>query len=914
MALAVPAADAADDAPLRHDIRLLGGILGDVIRDQAGARVFELVETTRRHAVDARRAHAGNAALSARLERMSDEDALTVIRASSLFTLLANIAEEVHQRRAPGPADRGGTLRGAVERLHAAGVDANRVAAVVADLMVSPVLTAHPTEVRRRTVLDIQREIAVLLGRPDRALLDDGERAAWERALHRQVLTLWQTAMVRLSRLRVRDEVNEALGYYELSLLEQVPALHRALADALAVRWPGRSLLRGSVLRMGSWIGGDRDGNPFVTADTLRYAVERQAAVALGHHLAALERLADELSMSTRLVMPTYGLAALADASGDGSPFRTDEPYRRALRGMHARLVATAAALGVSVSGRRPHATLPPYHTPAELVADLATIDESLRSHGAAIVADGRLADLRWAVDVFGFHLCRVDLRQNSDVHEAVVGELLAAAGVTPSYASLDEDARVALLDAELATARPLAGPTMRFGERTTGELAILRTAAEIVGRFGADVVPHYVISKCQSPSDVLEVAVLLKEVGLLRPGDPEPLAMQIVPLFETIDDLEAAGRTMRALFGIARYRGWIAARDGAQEVMLGYSDSNKDGGYLAANWALYRSEVDLVAATRDAGVRLRLFHGRGGTVGRGGGPSYEAVLAQAPGSVAGALRITEQGEVIASKYADPTLARRNLEALVAATLEASCLDVEGLGDDAPAAYRTLDELAALARRAYRELVYRLPGFVDWFRAATPIGEIAALNIGSRPASRTSSDRIEDLRAIPWVFSWSQCRLMLPGWYGAGTAIETWIDGDASRAERLRWLHARWPFFRAVLSNMAMVLAKTDLDIAERYAALVPDAGLGRAVFARLAAEHERTTRALLTVTGRASLLDGDDALARTIRHRFPYLDPLNALQVELLRRWRAGDHSPAVQRGIHLTINGLATGLRNSG
>ena len=584
---------------------------------------------------------------------------------------------------------------------------------------------------------------------------------------------------------------------------------------------------------------------------------------------------------------------------------------------MHARLAATSSALLGTVPGRSPHAALPPYDTPAELLADLWVVDGSLRGHGAGIVADARLTDLRWAVAIFGFHLCSVDLRQNSDVHEEVVGELLSAAGVTASYAALSEEERIALLDAELATARPLSGPHMRFGERTTGELDILRTAAGIVGRLGQ-----------RRAAALRDLQVPVGQRRARGRGPAEGGGHRCGPAIafrcpsrscrssRPSTTSRRAGRTLRALL---RARALPVAgsrqRDDAQEVMLGYSDSNKDGGYLAAQWALYRAEIDLVAAARAHGVRLRLFHGRGGTVGRGGGPSYDADPRAGTGQRRGALcaspsraRWSRRSTRIRSSP-DATSKRSSLP-----PSRPACLDVEGLGADGPAAYQVLDEVAALARRAYRELVYQLAGFVEWFRAATPIGEIAELNIGSRPASRRPSHRIEDLRAIPWVFSWSQCRIMLPGWYGVGTAIETWIDGDESRVAQLRALHERWPFFRAVLSNMAMVLAKTDLEIGERYAGLVPDPHLGRAVFARLAAEHERTTRALLAITGHASVLDGDDALARTIRHRFPYLDPLNHLQVELLRRWRAGDRSVPVQRGIHLTINGLATGLRNSG
>jgi phosphoenolpyruvate carboxylase len=433
------------------------------------------------------------------------------------------------------------------------------------------------------------------------------------------------------------------------------------------------------------------------------------------------------------------------------------------------------------------------------------------------------------------------------------------------------------------------------------------------VALLGPRAIPNYVISMCESVSDVLEVAVLLKEVGLLDPEGPS-CPVGISPLFETIADLQAAGETMTAVLAQPLYRALVAARGDAQEVMLGYSDSNKDGGYLAANWALYRAELALVEVARAGGVRLRLFHGRGGTVGRGGGPSYEAIRAQPPGSVAGALRITEQGEVIAAKYASPHLARRNLEALVAATLESTLLDIEGLGDDAEQTYALFDDLAARARAAYGALVHETPGFVEWFRAATPIGELAELNIGSRPPSRKAGDSIADLRAIPWVFSWSQARIMLPGWYGTGTALESWIDGDPSRLARLQELHGRWPFLRTVLSNMGMVLAKTDLGLAARYAELVPDEELRARVFDQITAEHERTCRVLLAVTGDDSLLADNPSLARSIRNRFPYLEPLHHLQVEMLRRRRTGDDDEIVRRNIQLTINGIATALRNSG
>jgi len=522
---------------------------------------------------------------------------------------------------------------------------------------------------------------------------------------------------------------------------------------------------------------------------------------------------------------------------------------------------------------------------------------------------------LRFAVRAFGFHLASLDLRQNADVHEDVVGELLAFAGVTADYAKLGERDRVALLQGELASPRLLRVPHAAYSERTREELAILGEAADVRARFGDDAIRHYVISKCRSLSDLLEVGVLLKEVALVR---GEVLALDIVPLFETIDDLTHAGAVLREALAEPVYAAWVRGRAARQEVMLGYSDSNKDGGYLASSWALYRAELDLVAASREHGVGLRLFHGRGGTVGRGGGPSYEAILAQPPGCVEHGLRVTEQGEIIASKYSDPELGRRNLEAIVAAALESALVDPERLGERAQGYFAAMDELAAIALGSYRDLVYGTDGFVDYFRASTPIAEIASLNIGSRPASRTASDRIEDLRAIPWVFSWGQCRLMLPGWYGVGSAVEQWLashrNGESAGRALLADMHAHWPFFRSMLANLAMVLSKTDLAVASRYAELVPDRTLRESVFARIAGEHARTLAAVRSITGQRELLDDNPTLARSLRNRIPYLDPLNHLQVELLRRYRAGQTDDRTRRAIHLTINGLAAGLRNSG
>ena len=907
------------DEALDRDIRLLGRLLGDLIAEQAGTDVFRLVETIRREAVNQRRSGGvGTRAVDDLLQNVDHDTAIYVVRAFSWFSLVANIAEDVHHarrrrfHRASGSPPRPGTLDHTLQLLRDEGFDDARIVDTLTHVQVSPVLTAHPTEVRRKTILDTQRRIAELLVERDRVRMDAEEAVQWEAELRLQILTLWQTSLLRLAKLRTRDEIAEALRYYELTLFHELPALQLAVQQTVNALAPGNPPRAKPVVQMGSWIGGDRDGNPFVTADVLNNAVDQQATTALTHHLNAIFELSLELSMSSRLITPTADLLALAEVSADDSPFRADEPYRRALRGVHARLAATARTTLGRIPGRGPHAVLEPYREPAELSRDLDIVELSLHSHGAGSLADARVRPIRAAVDLFGFHLCTLDLRQNSDVHLSVVTELLRCGGVVDNYDALSNEEQVSVLRKELATPRPLVSRAVTYSELTMSELAIAEKAATAIQRFGPRIIGHYVISKCTSVSDMLEVAILLREAGLFVPGDAPQLAVDIVPLFETIEDLEASAATLRALLAIPEYRHWIrTARGDLQEVMLGYSDSNKDGGYLTSVWAIYRAQAELVAVAREASVRLRFFHGRGGTVGRGGGPSYDAVLAQPPGAVNGSLRLTEQGEVIAARYADRDQARRNLEALVSATAIATAAGVSPEAAD-PAFSPTMDALSALSYAAYRDLVYGTPGFVPLFRAITPIREISTLNIGSRPASRTSSERIEDLRAIPWVFSWSQCRILLPGWYGAGSAFEAWAT-DNSRVALLQRMYREWPYFRTVLSNMGMVLAKSDLEIAASYLTLAPDREFADEVFARISLEHSRAISWVKRISGQ-SLLGDNPALARSIRNRFPYLDPLHSLQVALLKQLRAGDSDPRLVRIIQLTLNGVAAGLRNSG
>ena len=921
------------DKPLSEDIRLLGRILGDTLREQESEAAFDLVERIRRTAVEFHRGgdpRAG-ASLAATLRSLDPDAVMTVVRAFTQFSQLANIAEDRHhirRRRAhrlAGSRPQNGSIALAAQRAASAGVTAEEMSGFLANGLVMPVLTAHPTEVQRKSILDAHIEIARLIDARDRMRRTPEEAGEDADALRRVILILWQTRILRSARLTVRDEIDNALSFYSYTFLAAIPRLLEEIDAELHARYKSR-LPPPQMLRMGSWIGGDRDGNPFVTHETLAYAVESQSAIAMAHYLEESHKLGRELSLSLQRVDISPGLKRLADVAADTSDQRRDEPYRRALIGIYARLAATSAALGHGDAARRPVSAARAYASSEDFVADLDTMIGSLRAHGSARVVYGGLMRLRHAAQAFGFHLASVDMRQHSGVHESVVAELAGRSGAMPGYAQLDEEAKIAFLLTELANARLLRSPFVEYGELAAKELAILDAAQAMQRRFGKVALPTYIISNTNSVSDVLEAAVLLRESGLLRPARPagqgagSQLDLNIAPLFETIDDLRRAGDMMDRLLSLPAYRALVAARGDLHEVMLGYSDSNKDGGYVTSNWELYRATLDLVRVCEKHGVKLRLFHGRGGTVGRGGGPSYDAILAQPAGSVNGQIRITEQGEVISSKYSDAEIGQRNLETLVAATLEASLLRT-GKGavrasSERPEWRAAMEEISASSFAAYRALVYETPGFVEFFREVTPIGEIAELNIGSRPAARRASDRIEDLRAIPWVFSWSLARIMLPGWYGFGTALEAFLARGRRTAnlKLLREMHAGWPFFRVMLANMDMLLAKTDLGIASRYAGLARDQKRAAALMRRIEDEQSLSKRHLLSIEQSKELLAGNPTLARSIRNRRPYIDPLNHLQVELLRRLRAGDKDDRVKRALLITINGIAAGLRNSG
>ena len=939
---AIPAVAPDTETPeiipgLRQEVRYLGAILGDIIRDQEGEEVFSVVEETRRAAFAIRDGDGDPAALESLADRLHDlpaATALPVIRAFSHFSLLANLAEDLHEERLrdrradDGVAPPADTLDSAWTALSEASVTSRQVAEVVAKAQVAPVLTAHPTETRRRTVFDVQWDITRLMRSRGRILnsgrtaRSDERLASIDTDIRRRVSILWQTALIRSVRPRIEDEINVGLRYFTISLLQEIPAINRRVTVALRDRY-GQDVPATPTVRPGSWIGGDHDGNPFVTGQTVTYATARAAQTVFDWYLGQLGKLEHELSLSVQLTHVTEDLAELADRGRNDVPSRVDEPYRRAVHGIRGRVAATAASrlseqveVAQDQTLSRGHQ---PYTDSTELLTDLETIDASLRASADDIIADHRLGDLIAATQTFGFHLSSLDLRQNSESFESVLSELFTRAGVTDDYTALTEEERVALLTAELRSPRPLSDPRATWSEVTERELGIFRAAADAVERFGPDAVPHCIISMASSVSDILEPMILLKEVGLVTADDGRISgSVDVIPLFETIEDLAAGAEVMREVLSLELYRDYVRNRGEIQEVMLGYSDSNKDGGYLAANWGLYDAEIALVAAASDAGVGLRLFHGRGGTVGRGGGPSHEAILAQPEGAVQGSVRITEQGEIISAKYGVPSVARRNLESLVSATLEASLLPVDRI-DDPERAYATMRELAELSRLTYARLMHDDQGFIDYFTSSTPLEEIGNLNIGSRPSSRKQTSSISDLRAIPWVLSWSQSRIMLPGWFGVGSAVRQWIDGgdsadSAARLDYLRQLYRRWPFFRSVLSNMAQVMAKTDLSVAHLYSALVPDREDADRIFEMISGEFTLTVEMYLQITEQDTLVDDNPELALSVRNRFPYLLPLNLLQLSLLRRYRDGDRSEDVLDGIRLTMNGLATGLRNSG
>lgn len=913
---------------LTTDIRLFGDELGRVLKTQEGAAVFEKVEEIRRLALAFSKTtdDSVRTRLNAAMEGLPAEVMQTVARSFALFLLLANIAEDQHEKRVRRAAElagfsmRPGSLLRSLNSLVASHYDQKDIWALLSRLSITPVLTAHPTEVRRQAILTHERRIAELLEARDTRQLTPNEDEELRDGIAYSVNCLWNTRLLRAQGLTVADEVKNGISYFTRTFLKEVPRLHCWLEDTVGELGYGPRIPAPKraqpLLQVGTWIGGDRDGNPNVDAASLKSAALLQSEACIDYYQGVLAHLIQTLSLSTARTRVAPSVKLMSDRATGVSPHTSDEPYRRALAYVSQKLTATRSCLD---AGAAPVALVSAdfYRTPSEMAEDLTQIQLSLRNAGIGLLAEGELRNLVKAVEIFGFHLAPIDLRQNSDVHARTIAELLEKAGVCGDYLARSEEEKRTILSAELAGTRPLWSAFSGYSDETKSELAIFATARQMRGVYGASVVRHCIISKTAEVSDILAVAVLLKETGLLTSsigsGNPSDEVL-IVPLFETIPDLRGASGIMEALLAIPEYRTLVTQRGNEQEIMLGYSDSNKDGGFLTSCWEIYQAEINLEQVLTRHGVGMRLFHGRGGAVGRGGGPTYDALLAQPHGARSGKIRITEQGEVIASKYKNPEVGRKHLEALVAGSLEACAIGQELDAGKEEIFHVVAKALSAQAHAAYRELVYETDGFSTYFRESTPLSEIAQLNIGSRPTSRKSGDRIEDLRAIPWVFSWAQCRLMLPGWFGFGSAVDAWLQENPNGLELLQEMQGSWPFFRTMLSNMEMVLAKADLGIASRYADLTRDAELRDRIFGRIRGEYELTKRHLLCILKADVLLAGNPAFRRSIRNRSPYLDPLNHAQIELLKRHRSGQASEGIVQGIKMTINGLAQGLRNSG
>jgi phosphoenolpyruvate carboxylase len=948
-----------EDDALSRDVNVLGTLLGEVILEQEGEAGFRLVEEYRA-ATKAMRADepaddfgpAGEALLR-RTRELSHEEARLLVRAFTAYFHLVNMTEERHRLRvlreresASEGQPRGESLADAVIQAARAGVPAGRLRSLLPAWVVEPVFTAHPTEARRRTVLEKLRRLRELADGLAGAPTPAESRRQRDR-IREEITALWRTEEVHRQAPTVMDEVRNGLYYFEEALWEVAPRLHRDLEEALASAYPGEEFEVSPFLRFGSWIGGDRDGNPHVTAAVTEHTLRLHREIALALHERDLQELQRHLSVAADVGRESEELTRSLESDARAFPelaatawSRYDsEPFRRKLSFMRARLAATRrlnadrllatappdAATEDRELWRRTPRSEPPwpddpvvaYRRAGELLADVRLLRAALHHAGAWRLADGAVRDVERRVEIFGFHLARLDVRQHSAVNASAMAEVLRAAGIESDYLSLPEAHRAALLAHELGRARPLVPPHESWSPATAEVLALFRTLARAHAELGTEAGDVYIVSMTAGASDLLAPLLFAKEAGLFqaaRDGRPARSALQVVPLFETIDDLHRCAGLMRELFAVPVYAEHLDAWGRRQQIMLGYSDSNKDGGFLTANWELYRAQGGLAEVCREASVELMLFHGRGGAIGRGGGPASRAIGAQPPGALNGRLRLTEQGEVAFTRYAHPAIAHRHLEQLVHSVLRASLPSASVQAEPRPEWISVLQAASDGARQRYRRLVYDDPEFIHYFRAATPIDAVSGLRIGSRPARRRGSERIEDLRAIPWVFSWTQSRHGLPGWFGVGTALAA---EPSAGAGILVEMYRRWPFFRSVVDNAQLGLGRSDLAVARLYSSLAP-AELHEPVFSEVVREWALTERALLAATGQTAILEGSPVLRRSIRLRNPYVDPMSFVQVTLLRRLGErsegeGDAEP-LRRVVALSINGVAAGLQNTG
>jgi phosphoenolpyruvate carboxylase len=915
----------ADRDPLSEQIHLLGDLLGQTIVEQEGPALYDLVETVRALA-EADRGGDGAAGerLLERVLALPLADARGVVKAFASYFQLVNLAEEqervrVLHRREQEAHDSGTpmaeTMRSALIELRNQGLEPAELRGLLGRLLVMPVFTAHPTEAKRRTLLTKLGRVAETLHAFDFHSPTPDEARAAILSLREEIVSLWQTDDTRTYRPSVLDEVRNGLYYFESTLFDLAPEIEQRLGEALADAYPGVAFEVPAFLKFGSWIGGDRDGNPFVTPAVTEETLREHQALALRLYRRGLERLHGHLSTAARQGVDEELLASIErdalvfpDEARRSAVRYRQQPYRQKMAFVYRKLGATMEA--TQRAWRADHRPKPgTYASAAEFLADLRLVQESLRRHGGQRLADGRLGTLIRQARIFGFHLAALDLRQHAIRHTSALAEVFARYGVAHDYADLPEEARAEILTREILGGRPLAPHRLDFSAATNETLDLFRLTRKAHERVGPAAIETYIVSMTRGPSDLLAVLLMAKDAGVSD-------GLDVVPLFETVADLHAAPDTLDRLFANPAYARHLAARGGRQTVMIGYSDSNKDGGYLTANWELHLAQRKVASVCERCRVGLTLFHGRGGSVGRGGGPSNRAILSQPPESVGGRLRLTEQGEAITNRYANPRLARRHIEQLVHAVLLTSGKRPIKSPSRGGVWEQTLQELSPLAERAYRGLVYETPALGRYLRTATPLDQIERLNIGSRPARRGGSGEVTELRAIPWVFAWTQSRVTLPGWFGFGSAVEAWAGNDAARFEVLATMYRDWPFFRTTIDNSQVSMRKADMLIAGVYASLAEPADRD-AVFTRIRDEFARTEAAICRLTGQHNLLDDAPWLQRSIRVRNPYIDPMNYVQVALLRRLRSGDvpaETEELRDAVLLSVNGIAAGLRNTG
>jgi len=903
---------------LSSTIHLLGEVLGQVLNDQESPALFDTEERIRALAKAERSGdHRAAARLAAEVEALTPDSARAVASAFTLYFDLVNLAEEAYRvqalrqrEREQHPAPIGESIAEAVALLKQRGVSRDRVAAVLQHLHIELVLTAHPTEAKRRTVLSKLQRIAETLHALQHPDPLPREREAYIAVLRSEITALWLTDRARTKRPAVTDEARIGLFFIDEIFWNALPRIYAALDTALAEHYSGLAAPP-RWLTLASWIGGDRDGNPHVTHGVTAETLRLHRGLAVEHHRRALHDLARRFSLSARRVPPPPELIDWLETRRPLPPHTAyletryaSEPYRLAL----SLLADDLEAASKENMAARLLDTAP--HQARARIGDFAYALDLIAHATPAALREHPLNTVRRQFEIFGLHAARLDIREDSSRLTSALAETLRALNIELMFEQLDDRSRTSLLARWLAQPRPALAERPGMTAETAETWALFQLIARAQSVYGRNLLGPFIISMTHGAADVLTVLLFTHWTGCAE-------GLSIVPLFETLADLEAAPQILADLFSLDVYRAHLATCTNEQTVMIGYSDSNKDGGYLAANWALYQAQEKIARVCDEHGVKLTLFHGRGGTVARGGGPANRAIRAQPPGTINGRFRLTEQGETIASRYADPDLAHRHLEQIVSAVLLASATTDEP-ADQHPEWRRAVSDLAASAHAAYRELVYETPGFIDYWHAATPIDEISRLRIGSRPASRGDDTlRIEHIRAIPWVFSWMQSRFNLPGWYGLGTALSRFTSHAHSSI--LSDMYAQWPFLRAVLDNAEMSLLKADMGIAQLYSALVPDRGLADTLFARICAEYDRTRQAILAVTGHSELMDPDPVIQRSIQLRNPYVDPLNYIQIEMLRRLRAlpdpdGPDADELREVVVLTINGIAAGLRNTG